>query len=157
MRDLIFKGIVKPSRYFAVLLLTLHSGCVCMIYLFNISWFTKMVLLVSSLASMAYYWLRDVSLRLPFSWREVSLYGGMVTVRMQDGSQRIGVLSSKSLAVPQMVILRVTFEGAYFSASRVIFRDTFNSEQFRQTRVLLLMGNAIPAAPSPASAMIRHQ
>ncbi|MEQ1526287.1 MAG: protein YgfX [Gallionella sp.] len=157
MQDLIFKAVVKPSHYFAVLLLFLHVGCACIVALLNIPWVAKMVLLGLSLASLAYFWLRDVNLYLPFSWREISLHDNAVTVRMQNGSQRIGALSSKSIALSKIVMLRVTFEGDYLSASRVIFRDSFDSEQFRRMRVLLLMASAMPAPSSPTSVLLRHQ
>jgi hypothetical protein len=137
MGGLTWKEVVKPSRYFASLLLTLHLGSVLVAYLSNIHWLVKWALFALIAASLLYYWMRDVSLRLPFSWRGILLNGNDVAVLTQANSKLTGMLSGTSLVFSYFVVLRVKLDGHYFSTSRVVFRDALNLETFRQLCVYL--------------------
>lgn len=150
MESLTWKEVVKPSRYFASLLLTLHLGSVLVAYLSNIPSLVKWALFALTATSLFYYWMRDVSLRLPFSWREISLNGQDVTVLTQANSKLTGMLSGSSLVFSYFVVLQVKLGDHYFSTSRVIFRDALNLETFRQLCVCLKYSRRDLIKNSPA-------
>ncbi len=141
MESLTWQSAVKPSRYFAVLLLTLHLGSVLVVYLTSIILIAKSVMWLLIASSLCYHMMRDVGLRLPFSWREISLTQNEVTIVTQDGSKLTGLLSDKSVVFGGFVILLVKLEGRYFTVARVIFRDALTPEIFRQLCVYLRLSN----------------
>lgn len=137
MEKLGWKGEIKPSRYFALLLLALHVTCALVLNVTNIQMtFSLMIFLLISV-SLSYYWVRDIRLGFPDSWREIVLNKNGITVVVRDGSSLAGQLENKITVFSCFVILPVKLDGRYLTAYRVIFRDSLHSEDFRQLCVYL--------------------
>lgn len=137
MKNLLWHAAIKPSRYFTGVLLALHLGGATVVYLTSIWWVAKFIMWLLIVVSLIYYVMRDVALRFPSSWREISLNQNDVTIITQNDSKLTGLLSDKSMVSGKFVILRMRLEGRYFTVARVIFRDALNPGMFRQLCVCL--------------------
>ena len=137
MTSLIGKVEINPSRLYAILLFALHLGSALVVYLTNIPWIVKWVLFVLIASSLAYFWIRDVKLRLPFSWREIFLTGNDLIITTHDGSQVTGLVLDYSVVFSYFIILRLRDESRYIEPCRIFFKDAVSPERFRQLCVQL--------------------
>lgn len=137
MESLIWQAAIKPSRHLALLLLALHLGSAAVVYVTSVSSAVKVLAFLLIALSFSYCWARDVWLRLPNSWHEITLHQKGVSVVVREGSALSGRLDSTSVVFSRFVILLVKLEGRYLSTTRVIFRDALHPEVFRELCVYL--------------------
>lgn len=137
MNNLTWQAVIKPSRHFAFLLLALHLGSAIVVYLTNITWAVKLISLALIASSLLFFWTRDIWLRLPNSWREITLRKNDVSIGVQDGSILTGQLANTSVVFSGFVILLVRLDGRRINTSRVIFQDALHPEAFRELCVYL--------------------
>lgn len=128
---------IKPSRNLALFLWVLHFGSAAVLAMTNLTWIVKLVVLLLIVASLIYYLLRDVKLRLPNSWREITLKQDGVFIGLQGSSVLNGKLDNTSVIFAYFVLLVVKLEGHRFNTARVIFRDALQPEAFRELCVYL--------------------
>jgi hypothetical protein len=141
MENLTWQSAIKPSRNFALLLLVLHFGSAAVLTMTSLAWIVKLMALLLIVASLIYHLLRDVGLRFPHSWREITLRQDVVSIGLQGSSVLSGKLSNSSVVFAYCVLLVVKLEGHRFNTTRVIFQDALNPETFRQLCVYLRMNN----------------
>lgn len=137
MEDLTWQSAIKPSRYLALLLLSLHLGSAIAVYLTNVTWTVKWILFVPIVLSLLYHLLRDVWLRFPYSWREVTLRQDGVSIGLKDSLISAGQLLNTGVVFSYFVILIVKLDGRVFNSARVIFRDALHPESFRELCIYL--------------------
>ncbi len=137
MENLTWQSAIKPSRYLALLLLSLHLGSAIAVYMTNVTWTVKWILFVPIVLSLLYHFLRDAWLRLPHSWREVTLHQDAVSIGLQGSLISTGQLLSTGVVFSNFVILIVKLDGHRFNVARVIFRDALHPESFRELSVYL--------------------
>jgi hypothetical protein len=137
MENIGWKGVIQPSRHFALLLLILHATCALVLYVTDIRLAISLMIFLLISVSLSYYWARDIWLDFPDSWREIVLNKNGVSVVVRDGSSLAGRLENKITVFSCFVILSVKFDGRYRTAYRVIARDALNPEIFRQLCVYL--------------------
>ena len=137
MENLTWQSAIKPSRYLAGLLLILHLGSAMAVTMTSLAWTVKWILFVLIALSLIYHFLRDVGLRFPHSWREVTLKQDYVSIGLQGSLISEGQLLNTSVVFSYFVILLVKLDGHRFSAARVIFRDALQPKAFRELCVYL--------------------
>lgn len=137
MEKLGWKGEIKSSRYFAFLLLTLYVACALVLNVTNIQMTISLMIFLLISVSLSYYWVRDIWLGFPDSWREIVLNKNGILVIVRDGSSFAGQLENKITVFSYFIILAVKLDGRYLTAYRVIFRDSLHPEAFRQLCVYL--------------------
>jgi membrane protein YdbS with pleckstrin-like domain len=123
---------VKPSLRFAVSLLMLHAIAATVVYATDIVWTARLAMLLLVALNLVYYLLRDDLLLLPYSWREISLDQGDISVAVRNGSSFVGQVTN-----PYFVVLCVKLEGHCLLASRVILPDSMGEGAFRELCVHL--------------------
>lgn len=128
---------VKPSLRFAVSLLLLHATAATVVYATDIAWPARLAMLLLVVLNLVYYLLRDALLLLPYSWREISLDQGDISVAVRNGSGFIGQVANKTVVSPYFVVLCVKLEGHRLLVSRVIFPDSMGEGAFRELCVHL--------------------
>ena len=128
---------IKPSPIFAVLLLFMHTTAAIAVYLTAIPLQAMLALILLVASSLTYHLARDVLLRLPNSWREVTLVQGGVSVVAQDGSGFLGQIENRTTVSPYVIVLRVRLEGRRQAVTRVIFPDALDAGAFRELCVQL--------------------
>ncbi|NOU01092.1 MAG: hypothetical protein HOO95_05905 [Gallionella sp.] len=112
-------------------------GSATLVYVTNMRWEMKWILLVLMLSNFAYCLPSLVWLRHSHSWREITLNRRDIAVGMGDGSTLTGQLVDCGMVFSHFVILLVRFDGYRFNTARVIFRDALPSEAFRELCVYL--------------------
>lgn len=127
----------KYSPRFAILLLLLHMMAAAVVYATDMPLQARLLMLLLITLSLVYYQARDVFLLLPYSWREISLEHGGISVVTRDGSKLLGRLANESAVSPCFILLRVKQEGRYLPVSRTIFPDALEAEAFREFCVRL--------------------
>ena len=137
MSSLLWNAEIKPSRLFALLLFVLHLGSALVVYLTNVPWGVKWIVFMLIALSLAYYWIRDVWLHFPHSWREIALRQGVVSIGLRGSLISTGQLLNTSVVLSYFVILLVKLDGRRFNTARVIFRDALHPESFRELCVYL--------------------
>jgi uncharacterized membrane protein AbrB (regulator of aidB expression) len=137
MENLTWQSAVKPSRYLTGLLLILHLGSAIAVYLTNMVWVVRWMLFALIALSLIYYFLRDVRLHFPHSWREITLRQNGVSIGLQGDSILAGQLLNTSVVFNYFVVLLVKLDGHRFNTARVIFRDALHPESFRELCVYL--------------------
>jgi uncharacterized membrane protein AbrB (regulator of aidB expression) len=137
VENLTWQSAIKPSRNLALLLWVLHVVSAAVLTMTNLAWIAKLILLMLIVASLIYHLLRDVGLRFPNSWREITLRENGVSIGLQGSSILSGKLSNTSVVFAYLVILVVKLEGHRFNTARVIFRDVLQPEAFRELCVYL--------------------
>jgi hypothetical protein len=128
---------IKPSPIFAVLLLFMHTTAAIAVYLTAIPLQAMLALNLLVALSLIYHLARDVLLRLPNSWREVTLVSGGVSVVTRDGSSFLGQVENKTTVSPYVVVLCVRLKGRRQVITRVIFPDALDAGAFRELCVQL--------------------
>jgi hypothetical protein len=122
----------KPSLRFAVLLLMLHMMVTTAVYATAMPLPVKLVMFLLIFMILFYYFVRDVLLLLPNSWREISLDQHSVKVISRDGSNLLGQVANKTVVSPHFVVLCVKLEGHLLLVTRVIFPDAMSAGAFRE-------------------------
>ncbi len=97
----------------------------------------KLALSLLIVLSLVYYLARDTFLLLPYSWSEVSLSPGGVSVVLRNGSRFTGQVSGETVVSPYVIVLSICPEGRRFPALRVIFPDAVGRDRFRELCVRL--------------------
>ena len=129
--------VVKHSPRLAILLLLLHMVAAILVYATGMPLQARLLMLLLISLSLVYYQARDVFLLLPYSWREISLENGGISVVTRDGSKLPGRLANDSTVSPCFILLRVRQEGRYLPVSRIIFPDALEAGAFREFCVRL--------------------
>lgn len=137
MENLTWQSAIKPSRYLALLLLIFHLGSAMAVTMTNLTWTVKWMLFVMIALSLRYYFLRDVWLRFPYSWHEITLRQDGVSIGLQSRLVTVGQLLNTSVVFSYFVVLLVRLDGHCFNTARVIFRDALHPEAFRELSVCL--------------------
>lgn len=128
---------VKYSPRFAMLLLLLHMVAATVVYATDMPLQARLLMLLLIFLSLVYHLARDTFLLLPYSWREISLEQGGVSVVTRDGTKLLGRLANDSTVSPCFILLRVKQEGRYLPVSRIIFPDALEAGAFREFCVRL--------------------
>lgn len=129
--------VVRPSPYFAALLLLLHTMASISVYAASMPFEAKLAIILLILLSLFYYMARDVLLLLPDSWSKIALNQNTVSVVSRDGSNFIGQVANKTIVSPYFVVLRIRSDSYRFPVSRAIFPDALGSGEFRDLCVRL--------------------
>ncbi len=137
MENLTWQSAIKSSRYLAGLLLILHLGSAMAVTMTSLAWAVKWILFMLLVLSLLYYLLRDVWLRFPYSWREITLRQDGVSIGLQSSLILAGRMLNTSVVFSYFVILLVRLDGHRFNTARVIFRDALQPEAFRELCVYL--------------------
>jgi len=128
---------IRPSPYFAVLLVFIHMVVAVVVYLTAIPMPFKLALILIAVLSLIYYLTRDVLLVLPNSWCEITLSTGNQTVVTRDGARLPFRIDNRIFISPYFIVLRGSLEGRYLMTSRVVFPDALASGEFRNLCVWL--------------------
>jgi len=128
---------VRPSLRFAVLLGLLHLLAASVVVATVIALPAKLLMLLLTALSLAYYLLRDVLLLLPVSWHQISLSQHEVSVVTRNGSGFPGRVAPWTLVSPYFVVLRVLPQGRHRPVFRVFFPDSMRPGAFRELCVHL--------------------
>ncbi|HUW26757.1 MAG TPA: protein YgfX [Gallionella sp.] len=126
---------IRPSARFAVVLLLSHAIAASVVYMTAMPWAARLVVSLLILLSLSYYLARDIFLVFPYSWHEILLDQGGVSVIVQNGSKLTGWVAGKTIVSPYFVLLCIRPEGRYRPVSRVIFPDAMDGNAFRELRV----------------------
>jgi len=127
---------IKPSRFFIMLLLLLHTITAVVVYVTDVPPMIRLAMFLLILLSLFYHLARDALLLLPNSWSEISLDRGSVAVVTQDGSHFDGMVTGRSIVSPYFVVLCVKLKGR-LTVSRIVFPDALGAGEFRELCVRL--------------------
>jgi len=133
----VLKFPVKPSPRFAALLLILHLAVALVVSATAMPLPAKLLVILVAILSLAYYLSRDVLLRLPGSWLEISLDQKDVSIAARNGSGFLGQVVNQTVTNPYFVVLCVQPEKHRKLVSRVIFPDSISPGAFRELCVHL--------------------
>jgi hypothetical protein len=128
---------VKSSLRFAVSLLLLHTTVAVVVYATDFALPARLAMILLVALSLVYYLIRDALLLLPYSWREISLDQGDISVTTRNGSRFTGQMANQTVVSPYFVVLCVKLEGHCLPVSQVIFPDSMGEEVFRELCVHL--------------------
>jgi Membrane-bound toxin component of toxin-antitoxin system len=128
---------VMPSLRFAVLLGLLHLLAASVVVATVIALPVKLLMLLLTVLSLAYYLLRDVLLLLPVSWLWISLSQHEVSVVTRKGAGFQGQVAARTVVSPYFVVLRVLPQGCHRPVFRVFFPDSMRPGAFRELCVHL--------------------
>ena len=129
---------IRFSPSLAALLILVHATAASVVHATALPATVSMVAYLLILASLTYYLLRDVLLRLPNSWREIALDQQAISVAMQDGSGLSGRVERSTVVNRHFVVLSVTLEASkQQQVRRVIFPDAMRAGAFRELCVHL--------------------
>lgn len=126
---------IKPSRFFIMLLLLLHTITAVVVYVTDVQPMARLAMFLLISLSLFYHLARN-ALLLPGSWSDVSLDRGGVAVVTQDGSRLVGVATGRSIVSPYFVVLCVKLKGR-LAVSRIVFPDALEAGEFRELCVRL--------------------
>lgn len=129
--------VIKPSRYFALLLLALHSLTLCSVWLTNLAVLPQLGLSLLVLLSLLYHLNRHVLLLGKQSWRAFSLDKLRVAVMTRGGEELLGSVLNQTVVTPYFVLLRVKLEEHRVPVSQIICCDALQTDAFRELRVRL--------------------
>jgi len=129
--------VLKPSKTFALVLLTAHLLAVVTVWLTNIALWICLVLSVLILLSLFYHLLRHALLRSESSWRLFSLDQKCAHISTMDGAELNGEIMHRTVVTSHCVVLCVRPEGGRSPVAQVIFRDALQDEAFRELCVRL--------------------
>lgn len=115
----------------------MHGAAATILYATAMPSVFKWAAIVPVGASLAYRLARDVLIRLPDSWREISIEQESVRVILADGSSLRGKLCDTTIVSPYCIVLRVMPDSHRFAASRAVFPDSLSRDQFRKLCVEL--------------------
>lgn len=118
-------------RYFLLLLL-MHGAATITLYATAMSSAFKWAAIVSAGVSLAYHLARDIFIRLPDSWQEISIEQDSVRVILADGSSLRGKVSGTTIVSPYCIVFRAMLDSHRFAASRVVFPDSLSPGEFRK-------------------------
>lgn len=128
---------IKPSSRLAMLLLLSHATAAIVVYLTVLPLGAMLAMLMLILPSLFYYLARDVLLRFPDSWREISFDQGSVSVVTRNGLGLSGRVTGKTTVSPYFAVLRIRLEGYRLPIFRTIFPDALAAGEFRELCVHL--------------------
>ena len=128
---------LRASRLFSLLLLTVFSLAILVMFLMPIEIWVKAVFVCLLLYALVYYLRRYAWLSLPHSYVAIRLEADAVTLITRAGLEVSGTISRDSLVTPLLSIVNVLPKGRMFVASMVVFPDSLARERFRELRVLL--------------------
>ena len=128
---------IKPSTYFACLLLFFHFTSAIVVYATAMPLAAKAAGTFLILLSLLYYLARDVFLMLSTSWSEISIVQSGVTIVFKGGENLFAKIARSTIVNPYAVVLRVRVPGHRGLVSRVIFSDALSAEEFRALCVRL--------------------
>lgn len=127
--------LLKPSIRLAFLLAAAHCGAIMLILMLHVA--GKPVLVVLLLASMIYTILHHALHWLPGSLMSLRIGDKACTLFLRDGRERGFVFLGSTYVSPQLTVLNMKEEGAFFTKSAVILPDAIDPAAFRQLRVWL--------------------
>jgi len=128
---------LRPSRYLAGVLVAALSAAFVLLFLMPLPWWVQLAASAALLISAVYYLRHDAYLSMQTSNVRLQMDAGQVTITRRNGQSWSGLVLHDSFITPQMVILNVLPEGAYFSHSVIILPDSLDKDSFRQLRVLM--------------------
>lgn len=128
---------LRPSQYLAGVLIAALNAAVVLLLSMSLPWWAKLAAIAALLISAVYYLRHDAYLSMQSSNVRLQMEAGQVTITRRNGHSWSGLVLHDSFIMPQMVILNVLPEGAYFSRSVIILPDSLDKDSFRQLRVLM--------------------
>ncbi|MEQ1813124.1 MAG: protein YgfX [Candidatus Nitrotoga sp.] len=128
---------MRPSKYLAGGVVAALGAVFVLLFLMPLPWWVKLVASAAVLISAVYYLRHDAYLSMQTSNARLQIDAGQVTITRRNGQSWSGLVLHDSFIAPQMVILNVLPEGAYFSRSVIILTDSLEQDSFRQLRVLM--------------------
>lgn len=113
------------------------SVALVLLFLMPLPWWVKLAAGAALWTSAVYYLRHEAFLSMQTSNVCLQMDAGQVTITGRDGKSWSGLVLHDSFITPQMVILNVLPEGAYFSRSVIILPDSLGNDSLRQLRVLM--------------------
>ncbi len=129
--------IIRPSRTFALLLISVHVLAMISVNLTSLAVWVRVglsVLLLISLLSRLYL---NAFLLARISWRSFSLKQKQLLVRTRGGDALSGVITHPTVVMSRCVVLCAKLDGHGFPVCQVIFFDAMNTAAFRELCVRL--------------------
>lgn len=123
---------IRFSPCYFLLLLVMHSAAIITLYATAMPSAFKWAAIVSVGVSLAYHLARDVFIRLPGSWQEISLEQDGIRVILADGSSLRGKVSSTTIVTPYCIVFRARLGSHRFATSRAVFPDSLSPGEFRK-------------------------
>lgn len=132
--DAAWRGVLRPSRYYAAWLLGIHLGSVVVVYGLEIGQMFQWLLGALIVAS-GIYCVRRYAISVG---QEITLsqQAGITFVK-PNGVRRSGQLVQGGYNSPWVVVLATRMEESYRKMYIVIFRDALDCGAFRRLRVYL--------------------
>jgi len=129
--------VLKPSKTFALLLLTAHLLAVVSVLLANFGFWICLILSVLILLSLFYHLSRHALLRSKSSWLTFSLDQNCAHISTVGGAELTGEILPRTVVTPHCIVLCIRPEGGKPPLAQVIFRDALQQEAFRELCVRL--------------------
>ena len=129
--------VIKPSRYFALLLVALHSLALCSVWLTPLPVLLQSGLSLLVLLSLFYHLNRHVLLLGKQSWHTFSLDKLRVVAITASGKELSGSVLNQTVVTPYLILLSVKLEGDRMPVAQIICCDALQADVFRELRVRL--------------------
>lgn len=133
---------IRPSLRLFLLLLVSHLAALAAAHVAAIPSAWSLFLSIAILSSLMYRLFRDVWMRLPSSWRALSIEQDEVVLVRHDGAKLIGHIAAGTFVHPAFILLRIRREGRRNTVARVLFPDALGQEAFRELSVRLRLSEA---------------
>ena len=130
---------IRPSRYFAILLLLMFGGAVLVFNSLEIPWWLKLIVSIPLLLGLAGSLRRYALLLSTKSVHKISLMtDGDWCFENRQNRQFRGRLQGDSVVTSYVLILNLKCEKRPKRVSCVVFRDGLSPSEYRQLKVYLL-------------------